>query len=108
MVGAAAPTVSEDANFCSGRYCAWAEEAGNAGRKKLVGITRDSSSAALGSVVVQAIRADGSSKDGSATSDTSGYYEIPVANPSGNYKVDAYKAGSPDVAGTTVNTLVPV
>ena len=39
------------------------------------------------------------------TSDANGYYEFRTAIPAELYYVVAYKAGAPDVAGTTVNTL---
>jgi hypothetical protein len=101
--------LSEDASYAGRRWLWMPEEAGTAARKKLTGTTRGPGGAPLGGVSVQAIRAAGGvAADGTATSDSSGYYEIPVANPTGNYKVDAYLAGSPDVAGTTINTLIPV
>lgn len=101
--------ISEDASTNASRFKPWTEESGTAARKKLIGTTRGPGGTPLGGVNVQAIQAAGGvAADGTATSDSSGYYEIPVANPTGNYKVDAYLAGSPDVAGTTINTLVPV
>lgn len=98
----------QDAAYASTRWLPWTESAGNAARKKLTGTTRNAGGGPLGGVAVQAIRQDGSSCDGTATSDGLGYYEVAVANPSGTYKVDAYLTGSPDVAGTTTNNLVPV
>lgn len=99
--------IGEDASTGSGRWGLWPEEAGDPGRKKIWGTALDSSGSPLAGVSLQAVRADGSSCDGTATSDASGYYLIPVSNPTGAYKVDAYLAGSPDVAGTTVNNLTP-
>lgn len=101
--------ISEDAASSSARFMPWPEEAGTAARKKLSGTTRNNAGVATGGMSVQALQAAGTAAaDGVAVSDASGYYEIPVANPQGTYKVDAYLAGSPDIAGTTINTLVPV
>jgi hypothetical protein len=44
--------------------------------------------------------------DGSSTTDSMGNYAVPCYY-SGNHYVTAYLSGSPDVAGITVNTLVP-
>jgi hypothetical protein len=44
----------------------------------------------------------------STTSDESGNYTFIVNGNSQTYFVRAYKAGSPDVAGTSVNTLTAV
>lgn len=39
------------------------------------------------------------------TSDAIGYYQFASGMPAELYYVVAYKAGAPDVAGTTVNTV---
>lgn len=99
----------QDAAATAGRWLPLSESAGSAARKKLTGTTRDAAGAPLGAVAVQALQSAGTAAaDGTTTSDAQGYYEVPVANPTGTYKVDMYKAGSPDVAGTSVNNLVPV
>lgn len=72
----------------------------------ITGVTRDSSSVALGNCVVQLFRTLDDLSLGETVSDGSGNYQIfPVPNVGGPYYIVAYKAGSPDVAGTTVNTL---
>ena len=69
------------------------------------GVTKDSAGASLGSCVVQLFRTPSDTLVAEITSDASGNYSF--SNPgSGPFYVVAYKAGSPDVAGTTVNTLI--
>jgi hypothetical protein len=71
----------------------------------LVGVTRDSTGAVLGNVEVVLY----STIDvviGSQYSDASGNFSF--QNPgTGPFYIVAYKTGAPDVAGTTVNTLLP-
>jgi len=71
----------------------------------ITGVTRDSTGAALAACVVDLFRTMDDSVAGRTTSDGSGNYKI-EATPSLTHYAVAYKAGSPDVAGTTVNTLV--
>jgi hypothetical protein len=72
---------------------------------KLSGVTRNSSGAALGSVSLAVFRSDTETLVQTLTSDGSGNF---TTNPVGlgiKYQIDAYLAGSPDVAGTTKNDL---
>lgn len=73
----------------------------------IVGVTKDSAGAALGSVVVQLFRTSDDAFMGEMTSDGSGNFTF--ASP-GNFNcyIVAYKAGATDVAGTTINTLLGV
>ena len=71
----------------------------------LSGQTLDASSAALGNCMVEAFSTQTDQKVGQTTSDGSGLYSIQVGFNSSNFYMVAYKPGSPDVAGTTVNTL---
>lgn len=72
---------------------------------RITGVTRDSTSAVLGGCVVQLFRTIDDLLMGEAVSDaTTGYYTLSAVGP-GPFYIVAYKAGSPDVAGTTVNTL---
>lgn len=73
----------------------------------VTGITRDSAGAALGGCIVQLFRTVDDAPFGETTSDGAGNYSI-VAPVGGPFYLVAYKAGAPDVAGTTVNTLIPV
>jgi hypothetical protein len=71
------------------------------------GVTRDSAGAALGGCVVDLFRTASDERVQTVTSDGSGNYAfLPVNNGNGPYYIVAYKAGSPDQAGTTVNTVV--
>ena len=80
------------------------------------GVTRDSSGAALGNCLLEIFEVINGvvTKEepkgrlvNTGISDASGNYSIEVYASSGvTFSVDAYKAGSPDLAGTTVNTLV--
>jgi hypothetical protein len=73
---------------------------------KVSGVTRDETGAALAGCVVNLLRTRDNLLIGQTTSDGTGYYEFRTAGPASNYYVNAYKEGSPDVAGTTVNTVV--
>src|SRR5215217_4175737 len=72
------------------------------------GITRDSAGAILGGCTVDLYEAATSLRRGSTISDlVTGYWEVEVAGDrSLTFFARAYLAGSPDVAGTTVNTLL--
>jgi hypothetical protein len=83
------------------------DSAGGQQQKKLIGVTRDNTGAVLGSCVIQGIRTSDDAFDNQMTSDSAGYFEFCCKFTTAYYLV-AYKAGSPDVAGTTVNTLIPV
>lgn len=73
----------------------------------IIGVTKDSSGVALGNCVVQLFQTSIDLLHQETTSDASGNYAFypSVASP---FYIVAYKAGAPDVAGTTVNTLVPI
>ena len=68
------------------------------------GTTKDSTGAALASVALELFRVDGTLVE-RLTSDGSGNYVTSPVGLGQLYQVDAYKTGSPDVAGTTANTL---
>lgn len=70
----------------------------------LSGVTRDAAGSPLGTCIVQEFRTADDSYVHQTTSDASGNYAIPASNLLQHFLV-AYKPGSPDVAGTTVNTL---
>lgn len=74
--------------------------------KAITGTTRDSTGVALAGVTVRLVRTADNSVVDQQVSDASGVYRFISANGSDLYYIEAYKAGSPDVAGTTVNTLV--
>lgn len=74
--------------------------------KTLRGVTKDSASAPLGSVICRLQNAVNNIVEQTQTSDANGNYLF-VAPETSTYQIEAYKAGAPDVVGTTVNTLVP-
>lgn len=82
-------------------------DSGGAQQKKIIGTTRDSTSAVLGNCIVQGFVTASEVFVGQVTSDSAGYFELPTPLPGAHYLV-CYKTGSPDVAGTSVNTLNPV
>jgi hypothetical protein len=70
----------------------------------ITGVTRDNAGNALGGCTVKRFRTTDDVLMSSTTSDGSGNFTLPGGFAS-SYLV-AYKAGSPDVAGVTVNTIV--
>lgn len=74
---------------------------------RITGTTRDSTGVALGSCTVHWFRTSDDVELGITTSDASGLFAFAgVGQPPNGYYLVAYKPGSPDVAGTTINTLV--
>lgn len=80
---------------------------GAPGMLKIRGTTRDSSGNPLGNCIVQGFRTSDDLYVGEVTSDSAGYFELPTPYSGTNHYLLAYKAGSPDIAGSTVNTLQP-
>ncbi len=83
------------------------DEGGGQQQLKIRGTTRDSGGNPLGNCVVQGFVTSTEAFVGQVTSDTGGYYELPTPFVAKAHYLVAYKPGGPDVAGTTVNTLVP-
>lgn len=73
---------------------------------RISGQTLDSGGSALASCIVQLFRTGDDSLVAETTSDGSGNYSFTLPYNSGTFYAVAYKQGSPDVMGTTVNTLV--
>lgn len=76
--------------------------------KFIRGYTKDSSAVAIANATVQAFRTSDDFYLGQDVSRLDGSYTCPVDVVAGTacYLV-AYKAGAPDIAGTTVNTITP-
>ena len=74
----------------------------------LTGITRNQRGAPLASVVVDVFDEGTESFLGTATSDSGGNYTVTLTSCSTAVFAVGYLAGSPDVAGTTLNNLVPI
>jgi hypothetical protein len=72
------------------------------------GYTRNATGAILPNCDVHLFRTVDDAEIDQTTSDAAGYYEFRTAIPVERYYAVAYLAGAPDVAGTTVNTLVGV
>lgn len=71
----------------------------------ITGTTKDSTGAALPNCSLVLLRTADNSVAALGTSDGSGNYRL-GASPTVQHRLDAYLTGSPDVAGSTVNTLV--
>lgn len=75
--------------------------------EQITGVSRDNAGAALGSCVVKLFRTTNDGLAAQLTSDASGNFTF--NNPgSGPFYIVCYKAGSPDVSGTGLNTIVAV
>ncbi|MGL6183242.1 MAG: carboxypeptidase-like regulatory domain-containing protein [Aestuariivirga sp.] len=81
---------------------------GSQGLKFIRGRCKDSGGAGISGAVVQGFLTATDAYVGETAADSSGYYEFgtPFPSPAQHYLV-AYRSGSPDIAGTTVNTLTP-
>lgn len=84
------------------------DEGGSQSMKKIIGTTRDAGGVALGTCVVKGYRTVNDQFLRQLTSDAAGYFEFCSEYSAENHYLVAYKTGTPDVEGTTVNTLVPV
>ena len=96
--GVSGATISADA------ATAGTGEAIGVGRTSILGVTKDSAGAPLGSVTVQLFRTSDDTFQTEVVSTAAGNYVL-YPDVAGPFYIVAYKAGSPDVAGTTVNTL---
>ena len=79
---------------------------GESSRVGFVGITRDQYGTPVGSCVVQLFRTSDDRFIMEVTSDASGNFLLQSWYTPDTHYIVAYKAGSPDIFGTTVNTLV--
>lgn len=75
-------------------------------RLTLTGVTRDNTGAPLGNCIVQLFRTANDQIVEEVTSDGSGNFLFNIVGLGQQYYLVAYKVGSPDTAGTSVNTLV--
>ena len=83
------------------------DASGGGTMKKIIGTCRDSTGAVLGSCIVQGFQTATDAFVNQMTCDSAGYFEF-CTQFTGQHYLVAYKAGAPDVAGTTANTLVGV
>lgn len=76
--------------------------------KFLKGVCRDADSNVVANAIVQGFRTVDDVYTGQTVSLNDGTYILPTDNAAGvQHYLVAYKPGSPDIAGTTVNTLTP-
>lgn len=81
--------------------------AGTQTLKWILGRCEDASGVAIANATVQAFRASDDLFCGEGVSRDDGSYQCPTSCTGAAHYIVAYKAGSPDVGGTTVNTLTP-
>jgi hypothetical protein len=74
----------------------------------ITGVTKDSTGAALGGCTVTLFKTVDNMPSAITVSDEAGNYSFSIDGNSQARFAVSYKAGSPDVTGATVNTLVPV
>jgi len=74
---------------------------------RMTGVSRDAAGARLGTCVVNAFRTGSNEFAGTTTSDSNGDWSM-ILGGSGPFFLVKYKAGGPDVFGTSLNTLVPI
>lgn len=73
---------------------------------RINGVAKDSTGAPLSGATLSLYRTLDDGLVERVLSDANGLYSFSTIGLAQNYYIVAYKAGSPDVAGTTVNTLV--
>jgi hypothetical protein len=98
--------VGNDASI-GNRFAPPPQESGGQQMRKFIGITRDSAGNTLGNAVVHVYLTNNDQFLRLLNSDSGGYFEACSEYQGVNHYLVAYKAGSPDIAGTTVNTLQP-
>jgi hypothetical protein len=80
--------------------------AGTQTKRFIKGVTKDSVGATIANAIVQGFVTSTDAYVGEVTSGEDGTYTLGTETKAGvQHYLVAYKAGSPDVAGTTVNTL---
>jgi hypothetical protein len=99
------PRIGSPTN-CTLRFAPVRAPFANARAFTIAGVTRDSSGAALAGVTVKLFSATDDVARYSTVSDANGNYSFSVPSNGWTWYAIAYKAGAPDVAGTTANTLV--
>lgn len=80
---------------------------GNQTLKFVLGMAVDASDVPIANATVQAFRTSDDALAGEGVSRDDGSYAAPSRFGAGAHYIVAYKPGSPDIGGTTVNTLVP-
>lgn len=99
--------VGLDCQYTAHFECDMQDVLGGAQMKKIIGTTLDAVGNPLGSVTIQGFLTVNDQYIGQTVSDSGGYYELPTPSAGAQHYLVAYKNGTTDVAGTTVNTIVP-
>lgn len=73
----------------------------------IAGVVYDATNTPVAGASVESFITATDIKDGATVSGDDGTYQVPCYNRTAAHYVSAYKAGSPDVAGNSVNTLTP-
>ena len=95
--------------FKATRHRQMARDSGARVYPRFMGISRDSSGAALGGATIKSYLTETDVEQAACVSDAGGFFDLvsPVPQNGVNHYLVAYNAGSPDVAGTSINTLNP-
>jgi hypothetical protein len=80
---------------------------GNGQTKFIMGQCKDSGGSGVSGATVQCFLTATDALVSEITADTYGNYEAPTVYPGAAHYLVAYRAGSPDITGATVNTLTP-
>jgi hypothetical protein len=80
---------------------------GNGSVKFIMGQCFDAGSLGVSGAIVQGFLTANDQIVGETTADSNGRYELGTPYPGAQHYLVAYRAGSPDICGTTVNTLTP-
>lgn len=75
------------------------------GRLGFNGFSRDASGGVIAGVTVKCMLTSTDTKQSEAVSDVNGLFVVSTAEAGGHYLI-FYKTGTPDISGTTVNTLL--
>ena len=78
---------------------------GSNGRLGFNGFSRDASGGVIAGVTVKCMLTSTDTKQSEAVSDANGLFVVSTAEAGGHYLI-FYKTGTPDISGTTVNTLL--
>ena len=92
----------------AGRWSPWQRSVrGNGATKFIMGQCKDGSDVGVSGATVQGFLTATDTYVGETTADSLGNYELGTRYPGAQHYLVAYRTGSPDIAGTTVNTLTP-
>lgn len=80
---------------------------GNGATKFIRGVCKDSGGNTVSGAIVQGFLTATDAYVGETACDSYGNYELGTPYPGAAHYLVAYRAGSPDISGTTVNTLLP-